>query len=113
MPARAGRDLEGVLKILGEGGLDDAIVADFGRCCSKMPMMAARCVPASTASNDPFAQSVAVALTSKPVTLSSFGPPPEPYSGNNVSIVFDWRTKETQYKPKQDVIVGAQSIPGI
>ena len=50
----------------------------FGRFWSRMRMMAARCVPASTASTDPFAQLVAVDLTSRPVTLSSLGPPPAP-----------------------------------
>lgn len=68
-----------------DGGLGPLTLASeslkfgvFGRWCSKIRMIAARCVPASTASTDPFAQLVAVDLTSRPVTLSSFGPPPEP-----------------------------------
>lgn len=42
-------------------------------------MMAAKCTPASTANKERFAHCVAVDLTSKPVTLSSEGPPPAPW----------------------------------
>ena len=58
---------------------DDSCNVARGRCSSRILMIAARCVPASTASTDPFAHRVAVDRTRKPVTLSSHGPPPEPY----------------------------------
>lgn len=41
--------------------------------------MAARCEPASTASTEFLAHFAAVERTRKPVTLSSLGPPPEPW----------------------------------
>lgn len=63
------------LRSAGPGGFGTGV---FGRCCSRMRIIPERCVPASTASNDPLAQLVAVDLTSRPVTLSSVGPPPAP-----------------------------------
>lgn len=44
-------------------------------------MITDKCTPASTANKERFAHCVAVDLTSKPVTLSSEGPPPAPWKG--------------------------------
>ena len=51
----------------------------LGKCSSKILMIAARCMPASTARREPFDQFEAVDLTRRPVTLSSVGPPPAPF----------------------------------
>lgn len=50
--------------------------------------MAERCVPASTASIDPLAHLVAVDRTNSPVTLSSLGPPPEPYHATLSALIY-------------------------
>lgn len=50
-----------------------------GKCCSRILVMDAKCVPASTARMEFLDHFDAVARTSSPVTLSSFGPPPAPY----------------------------------
>jgi hypothetical protein len=47
-------------------------------CVSRISVMAAKWTPASTASKQPFFQPAAVDLARNAVTLSSFGPPPEP-----------------------------------
>lgn len=52
--------------------------AACGSCSSKILIIAARWMPASTASSEPVLQFVAVDLTRSPVTLSSIGPPPAP-----------------------------------
>lgn len=49
-----------------------------GKCCSRIFVMDARCVPASTARMEFLDHFEAVARTSSPVTLFSFGPPPAP-----------------------------------
>lgn len=49
-----------------------------GICSSKILIIAARWMPASTASSEPALQFVAIDLTRSPVTLSSLGPPPAP-----------------------------------
>ena len=51
----------------------------FGKCSSKIFIIAARCMPASTAKTEPLDHCVDVDLTSRPVTLSSVGPPPAPF----------------------------------
>ena len=67
----------------------------FGKCSSKILIIAAKCMPASTAKTEPFDHCVAVDLTSKPVTLSSVGPPPAPFQ-EHVSLL-------TQYEDKENV----------
>ncbi len=51
----------------------------LGICSSRILMITDKCTPASTANKERFAHCVAVDLTSKPVTLSSEGPPPAPW----------------------------------
>jgi hypothetical protein len=63
------------------GNLDvESGSATSGKSCSSMRVMAARWEPASTAITEFLDQFVAVDRTRKPVTLSSLGPPPDPYS---------------------------------
>jgi len=49
-----------------------------GSSWANIRVIAAMCVPASTASNEPLAHPEALDRTRSPVTLSSLGPPPEP-----------------------------------
>jgi hypothetical protein len=51
-----------------------------GKRCSRILVMAARWVPASTASREPLLHAAAVERTRKAVVLSSLGPPPQPYT---------------------------------
>ena len=75
-----GLDLRGVsVEGTVRGGSACFSLVARGKCSSKILMIAARCVPASTAKMEPFVQLVAVERTSKPVTLSSLGPPPAPW----------------------------------
>ena len=58
--------------------VEDGHGSALGRCSSSILMIAARCIPASTASTEPFCHPVHVDRTKRPVTLSSVGPPPAP-----------------------------------
>lgn len=65
---------------------------------SRIFVMAARWVPASTASNEPLAHPAAVERTRKAVVLSSLGPPPEPYMPQYQLLP---RIKSRKYEWKQ------------
>lgn len=72
-------DFDLALLWLAEGNRAGVRGTAFGRCSAKILIIAARCMPASTAKTDPFDHCVAVDLTRRPVTLSSVGPPPAPF----------------------------------
>lgn len=55
-------------------------------CSSRIRMIPARWVPASTASNEPLAQAVAVDRMRYPETLPSLGPPADPCRYPNQAV---------------------------
>src|SRR5436190_20612526 len=61
--------------------LSDCISPSFsiGAYRSRVRMIPARSVPPSTATTDPLDHLVAIDRTKRPVTVSSLGPPEEPY----------------------------------
>lgn len=69
--------------LLGHGGGFGTGFEASGKSFVSIRVMAARCEPASTAKTEFLAHLAAVDRTRKPVTLSSFGPPPEPYKVSN------------------------------
>ena len=73
-----------LLSLFFRGSVVLVVSVFFSRACAgksrwRMREMDERCDPASRARREPFDQFEAVERMRKPVTLSSTGPPPDPY----------------------------------